>query len=201
MNKYLPSPVVRSVPISIIIPCRCQLWSELAKLARKKQLWDIALLASRLCLAYDDKRWNASPQGTSVNAQQQTAPHIVHTYTHTHTHTRMCLTLYAGTPKPVKQSSLRPSENKRVSIKSCCNFAPPLSLSLESCMCVCPSSQTLIALVAQQESHRLRTLAELHCVHAEVVNHSLFSLLYPLSQFLHLSFVFHLSPFLTTYLS
>ena len=36
---------------------RCRLWAELAKFARKCQVWDVAFVSTKFCLAYDDKRW------------------------------------------------------------------------------------------------------------------------------------------------
>ncbi|EDV20853.1 uncharacterized protein TRIADDRAFT_60791 [Trichoplax adhaerens] len=35
-----------------------RLWSDLAKLARKQEVWDVARVASTFCLLYDDGRWN-----------------------------------------------------------------------------------------------------------------------------------------------
>ena len=33
------------------------LWADLAKLARKQNVWDVALAAAKFCLLYDDGRW------------------------------------------------------------------------------------------------------------------------------------------------
>lgn len=37
---------------------RVRLWSDLAKLARKQEVWDVARVAATFCLLYDDGRWN-----------------------------------------------------------------------------------------------------------------------------------------------
>ncbi|XP_077992013.1 cilia- and flagella-associated protein 46-like isoform X2 [Glandiceps talaboti] len=37
---------------------RARLWADLAKTARKQQVWDVCRVASRYCLLYDDNRWN-----------------------------------------------------------------------------------------------------------------------------------------------
>ena len=36
---------------------RCRLWADLAKTARKQEIWDVASAAARFCLLYDDGRW------------------------------------------------------------------------------------------------------------------------------------------------
>ena len=36
---------------------RAQLWGDLAKTARKQEVWDVCRVASRFCLLYDDERW------------------------------------------------------------------------------------------------------------------------------------------------
>lgn len=37
---------------------RVRIWADLAKTARKQQVWDVARVASRFCLLYDDNRWS-----------------------------------------------------------------------------------------------------------------------------------------------
>lgn len=36
---------------------RVKLWADLAKTARKQQVWDVARIAATFCLLYDDNRW------------------------------------------------------------------------------------------------------------------------------------------------
>ena len=36
---------------------RCRLWADLAKVARKQSVWDVANAAAKFCLLYDDGRW------------------------------------------------------------------------------------------------------------------------------------------------
>jgi hypothetical protein len=36
---------------------RARLWGDLAKTARKQEVWDVCRVASRFCLLYDDGRW------------------------------------------------------------------------------------------------------------------------------------------------
>ncbi|XP_052099636.1 cilia- and flagella-associated protein 46-like isoform X4 [Mytilus californianus] len=41
---------------------RARLWGDLAKTARKQEVWDVCRVAARFCLLYDDDRWkNVSP--------------------------------------------------------------------------------------------------------------------------------------------
>ena len=40
--------------------CRCRLWAGLAKLSRKHKVWDVAFIASKFGLMYDDKRWTGN---------------------------------------------------------------------------------------------------------------------------------------------
>ncbi|XP_077868056.1 cilia- and flagella-associated protein 46-like [Saccoglossus kowalevskii] len=44
---------------------RARLWADLAKTARKQEVWDVCRVASRFCLLYDDIRWNI-PKATST---------------------------------------------------------------------------------------------------------------------------------------
>jgi len=37
--------------------CRAALWGDLAKTARKQEVWDVCRVAARFCLLYDDGRW------------------------------------------------------------------------------------------------------------------------------------------------
>eukprot|EP00057_Strongylocentrotus_purpuratus_P019582 XP_011674056.1 PREDICTED: cilia- and flagella-associated protein 46-like [Strongylocentrotus purpuratus] len=43
---------------------RARLWGDLAKTARKQEVWDICRVAARFCLLYDDDRWS-KPQSPS----------------------------------------------------------------------------------------------------------------------------------------
>ncbi|XP_035825239.1 cilia- and flagella-associated protein 46 [Aplysia californica] len=40
---------------------RARLWGDLAKTARKQEVWDVCRVASRFCLLYDDGRWKNVP--------------------------------------------------------------------------------------------------------------------------------------------
>ncbi|XP_064631435.1 cilia- and flagella-associated protein 46-like isoform X3 [Lineus longissimus] len=61
---------------------RAQLWADLAKTARKQEVWDVCRVASRFCLLYDDGRWkNVVPvraetpkRRQRLQTQEQTAP-------------------------------------------------------------------------------------------------------------------------------
>ena len=45
---------------------RVRIWADLAKTARKQQVWDVARVAARFCLLYDDNRWSKkNPSSTS----------------------------------------------------------------------------------------------------------------------------------------
>ncbi|XP_028390807.1 LOW QUALITY PROTEIN: cilia- and flagella-associated protein 46-like [Dendronephthya gigantea] len=37
---------------------RVRIWADLTKTARKQQIWDVARVAARFCLLYDDERWS-----------------------------------------------------------------------------------------------------------------------------------------------
>lgn len=37
---------------------RVCIWADLTKTARKQQIWDVARVAARFCLLYDDERWS-----------------------------------------------------------------------------------------------------------------------------------------------
>ena len=40
---------------------RAQMWGDLAKTARKQEVWDVCRVAARFCLLYDDDRWKIEP--------------------------------------------------------------------------------------------------------------------------------------------
>ncbi|XP_062591392.1 cilia- and flagella-associated protein 46-like [Saccostrea cucullata] len=40
---------------------RARLWGDLAKTARKQEVWDVCRVAARFCLLYDDERWKNVP--------------------------------------------------------------------------------------------------------------------------------------------
>ncbi|XP_065829852.1 cilia- and flagella-associated protein 46-like isoform X2 [Oscarella lobularis] len=42
---------------------RVLLWADLAKLARRQKIWDVARSAARFCVSYDDNRWQLSSAG------------------------------------------------------------------------------------------------------------------------------------------
>ncbi|XP_044154029.1 cilia- and flagella-associated protein 46 [Bufo gargarizans] len=46
---------------------RVRLWADLAKLARKQEVWDVCRAACRFCLLYDDGRWSISKLDVSHN--------------------------------------------------------------------------------------------------------------------------------------
>lgn len=51
--------VVASAPqAQYIFKYRVRIWADLAKTARKQQIWDVARVAARFCLLYDDERWS-----------------------------------------------------------------------------------------------------------------------------------------------
>ncbi|CAH1785035.1 unnamed protein product [Owenia fusiformis] len=39
---------------------RARLWGDLAKVARKQEVWDVCRVASRFCILYDDSRWKSN---------------------------------------------------------------------------------------------------------------------------------------------
>ena len=54
-----------STSITTVLPysCRARLWGDLAKTARKQEVWDVCRVAARFCLLYDDNRWkNVLPE-------------------------------------------------------------------------------------------------------------------------------------------
>ncbi|KAM3912864.1 cilia- and flagella-associated protein 46 [Leptodactylus fuscus] len=46
---------------------RVRLWADLAKVARKQEVWDVCRAACRFCLLYDDGRWSISMMDASQN--------------------------------------------------------------------------------------------------------------------------------------
>lgn len=51
---------------------RARLWSDLAKTARKQEVWDVCRVASRFALLYDDGRWtNKAPAPQSAPAKSK----------------------------------------------------------------------------------------------------------------------------------
>ncbi|CAH3151990.1 unnamed protein product [Porites lobata] len=44
---------------------RVRIWADLAKTARKQQVWDVARVAARFCLLYDDNRWSKKSSGST----------------------------------------------------------------------------------------------------------------------------------------
>lgn len=40
-----------------------RIWADLTKTARKQQIWDVARVAARFCLLYDDERWSLKREG------------------------------------------------------------------------------------------------------------------------------------------
>ncbi|XP_072177207.1 cilia- and flagella-associated protein 46-like [Diadema setosum] len=52
---------------------RARLWGDLAKTARKQEVWDICRVASRFCLLYDDDRWSKPASPTRPETRQDNA--------------------------------------------------------------------------------------------------------------------------------
>ena len=46
---------------AIIDVFRAHLWADLARTARKQEVWDVTRVAARFCLLYDDDRWKVEP--------------------------------------------------------------------------------------------------------------------------------------------
>ena len=46
---------------------RVRIWADLAKTARKQQVWDVARVAARFCLLYDDNRWSKKHVSTKTD--------------------------------------------------------------------------------------------------------------------------------------
>ena len=45
---------------------RCRLWADLAKFARKCEVWDVAFVAAKFCLIFDDNRWTGVTPHTTI---------------------------------------------------------------------------------------------------------------------------------------
>ncbi|XP_041476710.1 cilia- and flagella-associated protein 46-like isoform X5 [Lytechinus variegatus] len=52
---------------------RARLWGDLAKTARKQEVWDICRVAARFCLLYDDDRWSKPQSPTRPDTRQENA--------------------------------------------------------------------------------------------------------------------------------
>ena len=50
-----------SVTVTILYYFRARLWGDLAKTARKQEVWDVCRVAARFCLLHDDGRWKNEP--------------------------------------------------------------------------------------------------------------------------------------------
>lgn len=55
--------VAQEATISVL---RVRIWADLAKTARKQQVWDVARVAARFCLLYDDNRWSKKNSGNTL---------------------------------------------------------------------------------------------------------------------------------------
>jgi len=53
-----------------LLVTRAALWGDLAKTARKQEVWDVCRVAARFCLLYDDGRWKA--ESTPVSPTKDT---------------------------------------------------------------------------------------------------------------------------------
>ncbi|XP_053305919.1 cilia- and flagella-associated protein 46 [Spea bombifrons] len=51
---------------------RVRLWADLAKVARKQEVWDVCRTACRFCLLYDDGRWNSARYDATQNTKSTT---------------------------------------------------------------------------------------------------------------------------------
>ncbi|PIK55742.1 putative tetratricopeptide repeat protein 40 isoform X6 [Apostichopus japonicus] len=50
---------------------RARLWADLAKTARKQEVWDVCRVAARFCLLYDDNRWHMPAPPTRAETRQE----------------------------------------------------------------------------------------------------------------------------------
>ncbi|XP_071090002.1 cilia- and flagella-associated protein 46-like [Haliotis cracherodii] len=50
---------------------RARLWADLAKTARKQEVWDVCRVASRFCILYDDSRWRTAPLVKTESPKQE----------------------------------------------------------------------------------------------------------------------------------
>ena len=76
------------------IACRCLIWADVAKLARKHHIWDVGILSSLYCIEFD----NATLTSSGIIQ-----------YTHTHTHNYFIVGIiilwYASLPPMVSAST------------------------------------------------------------------------------------------------
>ena len=65
VDRSAHSPTLAVSPL-LLYPLhnRCRLWADLAKFARKCQVWDVAFVSAKFCLTYDDNRWTG--EGTDI---------------------------------------------------------------------------------------------------------------------------------------
>lgn len=62
--KCIYAPLITFMMMLLTHLCayRARLWGDLAKTARKQEVWDVCRVAARFCLLYDDNRWkNVAP--------------------------------------------------------------------------------------------------------------------------------------------
>ena len=62
MNEQISRP---KIDIRSYWSSRVRIWADLAKTARKQQVWDVARVAARFCLLYDDNRWSKKQSGST----------------------------------------------------------------------------------------------------------------------------------------
>lgn len=146
--------------------CRCRLWADLAKLGRKCEVWDVAFIAAKFCLIYDDKRWT----GTNYYS-------LIFVYSLLSTqHTMSCIIVELA--KKEVQPSKTGSKSKlqkmsSVSVnRSRSDTATRTSSSvLVNTPATGPAGREAGRKRGQERLSRdlLRTLAETHCIHAEVI--------------------------------
>lgn len=55
---YEQSGIIAGVTFTFI---RARLWGDLAKTARKQEVWDVCRAAARFTILYDDGRWKNQP--------------------------------------------------------------------------------------------------------------------------------------------
>ena len=57
-----------------VVCCRARLWGDLAKTARKQEVWDVCRVAARFCLLYDDGRWKNNVPATPSEGEKGKVP-------------------------------------------------------------------------------------------------------------------------------
>lgn len=58
MHFYLQGKIYYGINfVTFFIHSRARLWGDLAKLARKQEVWDVCRVACKYCLLYDDPKW------------------------------------------------------------------------------------------------------------------------------------------------